>query len=81
MSLESAVCGRLGWARLCKLSAVRLERRRGGKISDFSLPGEEDHSRTWNFSLSREALAGLEAGRSVLGISCFQERRSPGWRQ
>ena len=30
--------------------------------------------------LPGEALTGLEAERSVLGISCSQERRSPGWR-
>ena len=41
----------------------------GGKIrlGDFSFPGK--------------ALTGLEAGRSVSGISRFQERRSPGWRR
>ena len=79
---------RLGWIRARGLLAAELQRlfqlsygsllfipRRGahraggGKIrlGDFLLPGE--------------ALTGLEVERSVSGISCSQERRSPGWRR
>ena len=43
------------------------------RLGDFLPPGEA--------LTQKKVLTGLEAIRSVLVISCPQERRSPGWRQ
>ena len=44
-------------------------------------PGWRRKDPSRGFLAFRKALSGLEAERSVSGISCSQERRSPGWRQ
>ena len=49
-------------------------------LGNFLFPGD-GKIRLENFLLPGEAVAGLEAGRSVLKIYCSQERRSPGWRR
>ena len=80
---------RLGWNRARGLLASELQclfRLSYGSLLHLDLFTGEGYwagggkIRLGNFLLPGEALAGLEAERSVSGISCSQERRSHGWR-